>query len=177
MTPMKPETRKALQEESSEYRTRGNALIAHADRIDDLLQNDPLLLPPVATVPIKSAPPPLPPAETEIHRVSRQGLITQVEGAKTALKILGRPATLPEIFDVIQNHGVPAKTSTLDNFRSVMSRSGEFETNGSGQWRIKPRENPFDPRSDDPLKRAGDPNGHAQTDLTTGEQHQNRGVA
>ena len=164
---MKSETRNALKEEATDYRARGNAMLAHADRIDDLLRNDPLLSMPMAAQ--ESAPLSPPPAPT-IPRFKRQGAVSQTEGAKVALQILGRPATLKEIADTITGRGIPAVVGSLESFRTVLSRSGAFESNGSGQWRLMPGVSVVDAQLDNPLLRG--PNGHTHTDLSVNRDGQ-----
>ena len=73
----------------------------------------------------------------ELPRPNREIGVTQADAIKTALRVIGRPASLGEIFNTIKSQRMPVKLTSAENLRLVMSRSEDFESNASGQWQLK----------------------------------------
>ncbi len=74
----------------------------------------------------------------DMVRPNREVGITQADAIKAALRVLGHPASLGEIFNAIKSQRLPVKLTSAENLRLVMSRSEDFESNEAGLWQVKP---------------------------------------
>ena len=128
---MKPETRKALTEEEADFRSRGEALISHAEKIRALLKSDELFM---AQTALNSQSEPQP----EVVRIRRteESLMSQTQASEHALREIGQPSSVSDILEHIKARGFPVRTSNADNLRSVLSRSNVFVNTGHGRWWI-----------------------------------------
>ncbi len=105
-------------------------------------RSEPPALPPRIEAPVEPArvvavPLTLPRAG-EMPRPNRELGVTQADAIKAALRVIGHPATLGEIFNTIKSQRLPVKLTSAENLRLVMSRSEDFESNMAGQWQLRP---------------------------------------